>query len=1386
MPSTSPGSHAPTTSTPFEQILPGKPVAGVQSLTTFAYRHKRYVAYISGRQLSILSSSTVLAQAITFSEPLVSVTAEAESGKIAVATKEAAWVLEPVTEGWTKIWWERALSLKRGDPGDEPRWLSWGGDGELLVGGSRHLCLYSTVPSSRSSSPAVAPSDGGEAVEERRSLWSKATSSPIRWAAFSPSANLIATCGERDRLVKIWRRLSFEEGLFDHTYLPHPVAVTHLQWRPLEEGFEERRGSGKSGRHDDEPEVLHTIANDGVLRVWRTGGTHDLDILVLHTTVDLVAAIPQSPSLSTKATTVPTAKSTRYAFTIPAFHFTAAVKAAIGLQLPETKLSHSLEHLKEVSSKEPDIIITLDGHGRMSAWGLQSIGHKRRPETPSGLSKQAFHIAHCEDLPVKFHAGEAAAFEIWFEDSALNVLTHGFHGEVTWWKSETEAFFSPASSGSERLQKLVSWSGLDDAVSGLHALPGAGGLPQIVSYSSNGTVSQWATDNSSPLKQSFSCIASSAIMDAVSTHQSGHLVALEGTGPLTIHHIDNGQQLAQKPLTDGTEGARNSRMFSVAPRAENGSSPQRFVVLWLTSDRHAGRGCTFTIKADDNEFKGVANFSVATQNTSQDLVQLAAIMEPSQPDRFGLIGLTGSGQLLLYHVALGQQGKLDGPTLVTSFESGVKHAATLTASNDFAALTSGDGQELAIIDLRDGYVEHRQKPKSPVKHLCASSKANALAVGYETYVDILAQGHYGQHNAHPTWHHIRQISIAGAGLTIAGLAWLGNGALAVAAGNGLFVSGDDMLVQELQLELREALDLDSKDIKEMQVPELTGLLKTPHAIWHPRLLAHLVHCGRWSLAASLIVRLLEKLKFWSEGDHLDPHLHVPSEQLYGEHGLQHHRVLDEELVGELHQQLEEKDLPQLSNSEQAHLRRVLDAMLFCAEHVRGLDDCALRFLFAWRLGLLDMEAEPPKTNGSMTNGVSKETAAPEMHWREIAFAHQSTTQQPLLDVLTLAYDNKISWRTARNLGLFAWLSDPEALTQIFEALAQTAYRATSPPDPINASLYFLALHKKSTLLGLWRIATWHKEQRATMNFLRRDFTVEANRTAARKNAYALMGKRRFDYAAAFFLLAEDAASATSLLAGQCGDVMLAIAVARLYAGDGSVVLRRLVEDRLLPDALKDGNRWQASWCHSILFEREKAAEALVRPLEGVRSWETDDPHTLTLYRQLRKQESEWEWEAVLRAARLLRKMGLWFAALELVRNWEFKDPREAAVELRKATQVNGVAESNGLATPPSMLDDFATRDGNEQTPSLPDGFASPAPSEQAQPASMLDGFTSPPAQPQQDEKPSREAKAAELLKQLKAKKEGKLDRGGEQGQEKRKPTQFQEPSADSLLNSFGF
>jgi hypothetical protein len=79
----------------------------------------------------------------------------------------------------------------------------------------------------------------------------------------------------------------------------------------------------------------------------------------------------------------------------------------------------------------------------------------------------------------------------------------------------------------------------------------------------------------------------------------------------------------------------------------------------------------------------------------------------------------------------------------------------------------------------------------------------------------------------------------------------------------------------------------------------------------------------------------------------------------------------------------------------------------------------------------------------------------------------------------------------------------------FEVIARNEYTKSDEKNPVDCSLYYLALKKKAVLVGLWRMATWSREQGATQRLLQNNFNEARWRTAALKNAYALMGKRRF-------------------------------------------------------------------------------------------------------------------------------------------------------------------------------------------------------------------------------------------------------------------------------------
>ncbi len=78
-----------------------------------------------------------------------------------------------------------------------------------------------------------------------------------------------------------------------------------------------------------------------------------------------------------------------------------------------------------------------------------------------------------------------------------------------------------------------------------------------------------------------------------------------------------------------------------------------------------------------------------------------------------------------------------------------------------------------------------------------------------------------------------------------------------------------------------------------------------------------------------------------------------------------------------------------------------------------------------------------------------------------------------------------------------------------EVIARTEYMAGEARDPVASSLFYFALGKHKLVQSLWRQAAWHKEQAVMLRFLSNDFTQSRWQTAALKNAYALLGKRRF-------------------------------------------------------------------------------------------------------------------------------------------------------------------------------------------------------------------------------------------------------------------------------------
>ena len=70
-------------------------------------------------------------------------------------------------------------------------------------------------------------------------------------------------------------------------------------------------------------------------------------------------------------------------------------------------------------------------------------------------------------------------------------------------------------------------------------------------------------------------------------------------------------------------------------------------------------------------------------------------------------------------------------------------------------------------------------------------------------------------------------------------------------------------------------------------------------------------------------------------------------------------------------------------------------------------------------------------------------------------------------------------------------------------------------------------------------------------------------------------------------------AAVDVCFNQLNDLQLAVAIARVYDGDDSSVLHALLEDKVLPQAAFDGNRWLATWAFWMLGRRDMAVRVLI-------------------------------------------------------------------------------------------------------------------------------------------------------------------------------------------------
>ncbi|KAJ5126835.1 RAVE complex protein Rav1 C-terminal [Penicillium atrosanguineum] len=1244
-------------------VLPGRPPAKLQSFSTALWDGLRVVAYISGHALVILGGPQTLLQTIYVddTEKLEAVAFDEASGKIAVCGGPDVFIYQPYGIQGETLKWSLAHTFRADDDNEPIYTLSWGSANELLVGNSR-LALWFIY-------------------DEPRLVWKRKLASPVKFAQFSPDSALIVTVGHYDRLAKVWRRLAFgaDEVRFEVSYLPHPNVLTGIHWR--------------LPRHPEQSvdNVLYTLCADNKIRVWAVTDHHALSPLQFWAEMDMDESVQPRDAASTD-----TGPQRRYGFILDSRDFCSATERAVQRN-SGNKENHALEHLIEVAKSSPEICVIIDGQGHMSAWALEDVGSKVK------TNMSVFNILHVEGLEFGFMFNLSAnedyaqirAFQSNTSDDKLSIVIHHFDGRIEWYDSQVDVLFDPAP---HKKRSVLVWSYCP--------------VKKIVRNATGDTLVSRTDENKAMIwrqrrhETGSMLIHKSVLLSDEHIHRT---CVIENANLLVnLHHNGvtlwdfssyHSKRIAQLPFT------LSSKPLCVLPIPTPEATTGLAFVATIGADMH---GIAWEIQwSGEGNFRGkqdqdckLRKFCEFDMGLKEDLAYILPV-DPAGPkaktsgsfDAFSpdiALSYTHSGVVRSWSAKVDQANMKVEWLLKSTVDTGIVNPSLASGSTiRKAALVDADRTHLTIWDTNNAQLEFEEHfaQHDIIRDLDWTSTPDMqsiLAVGFPHKVVLLSQLRYDYLDSQPSWTQVREIWIRD--LTphpIGDSCWLTNGHLVIGAGNQLFVYDKDIDVGDrLVTELR----IPSKGLSSVDMFNVASRLNGPLPVFHPQFLAQCILAGKASLVHSILMNLHRKLKFYIEGDELDGFLDMPLEHFYEEDillaGSKEMRssyvdasvddelssVMDEKNAAILNESLARIALPQLSSHEQFRLVDTIQCVAMVEKHRRSMDDNAARYLLFFRQHML-------RRSQGIAN---KDTVS----WREIVWAFHSGSQDILTDLVSRQFNGKLTWKSARESGIFMWLTDLTALKAQLEIVARSEYTKTEERNPIDCTIYYLALGKKNILQGLWRIAHWHREQAATQRLLANDFKEPRWKTSALKNAYALLGKRRFEYAASFFLLADRLRDAVNVVATQMGDIQLAIAIARVYEGDNGPVLKEILEERILPTAASEGNRWMASWAFWMLGRRDMAVRALISPVETLlastpatpgspgratlqsKSYLSNDPALVVLYQQLREKTLQTlkgasqvrpveEWEFVLRNARLYDRMGCDLLALDLVRRWEF-------------------------------------------------------------------------------------------------------------------------------------
>jgi hypothetical protein len=230
-----------------------------------------------------------------------------------------------------------------------------------------------------------------------------------------------------------------------------------------------------------------------------------------------------------------------------------------------------------------------------------------------------------------------------------------------------------------------------------------------------------------------------------------------------------------------------------------------------------------------------------------------------------------------------------------------------------------------------------------------------------------------------------------------------------------------------------------------------------------------------------------------------------------------------------------------------------------------VDNCGLKFLLAVRSfnylirTLPESDRDKLKDIGTANYAWAFHSECEQELLNSIPFYVLDSSSKLQSNELESNGENKSSrlllWPYLKQYGVGWWLKNIPLLRTLIERVAKCSFQLKN--DPLDSAIFFLAMKKKGVLCALFKSV---KDTKMS-DFFKNDFNQTKWQTAALKNAFVLLGKQRFEHAAAFFLLSGRLKDAIEVCIRNLKDIQLAIIIIRLYETDidiAATLLRKVL------------------------------------------------------------------------------------------------------------------------------------------------------------------------------------------------------------------------------------